>query len=238
MKRKKVSVEENVSDVSPFTTGPALPQVARVSKFQKANKDNADVADIKRKIAKVNLYLSLVNKGFFTTVGIDEVDVASEIETEVNDFLISKAKSVFSNTEGFGGLSATEWAFLKMLSKKGTQTVSVASEPKEVHTVVVAQPVVAVEPEREVPVAPKVRPGTKPNTVKKVVSIIGEDGNPKEVEVETEKMVIPPASIKRHPPATFEQQLQRASQDVAAVQRAFGTSTGPLVVDSSDSRDF
>lgn len=203
----------------------------KTSKAQRASRDMSDVADIKKKISKVNLYLSLVNKGLFVTVGIDEVATAEEIESEVNEFLISKAKAVFATNEGMAGLSSSEWAFLKLLSKKGTQ----------VQTTDETEPVQAVTPEWSKPtqlpavVAP-IQEVTKrkSNSVKKVVSIIGEDGNPKEVDVETEKIVIPPPTVKRHLPPSFEQQMQRASQDMAAMQRAVQSTSGPLMVDSSE----
>ncbi len=212
---------------------------SKVTRVQKAAKNVTEVDDIKRKVSKVNLYLSLVNKNLFVTVGIDEVDLAAEIEAEVNEFLISKAKSVFSGEGNLPGFSNTELTFLKLLSRKGTEVkatekvevvpeVSVTPEPEPVKVkaaeVIKATPVTQVTPKQS----------SKPNTVKKVVSIIKPDGTPESVEIETEKIVMPPPSIKRNPPATFEQQAARAAADVAAVQRALSVS-GPLVVDSSDS---
>lgn len=221
MKRKKNSSIEDVklTDVTP-TPG------------QKVKKDLSDVADIKRKMAKVNLYLSLLNKPLFETVPVNDVDVAADIENEINDFIISRAKSIFSSENGVEkGFSTSELAFLKLLSRKGTEKVA---DPLPV-TAPAPQPVVEVQQPKPAVVARPVVNGSKPNVVRRTVSIIGEDGNPKEVEVETEKMVLPPSTVKRNPPASFEQQMARAAADVAAVQRAMGTSSGPLVVDSTDS---
>ncbi len=228
MPRKKIS---NIADVK-LNDVKVDPTVTKVNKAQKANKDLSDVVEIKKKMSKVNLYLSLLNKTFFETVPIGDVGLASEIENEVNDFIISKAKSVFSNTDGISGFSTSELAFLKLLSRKGTEVKAPTTE-----AVVPSQ--VILEPTVEqalVRTSVEKKPTqSKSNILRKTVSIIGEDGNPKEVEVETEKLVLPPPTIKRNPPASFEQQMARAAADVAAVQRAMGTSSGPLVVDSTDS---
>ncbi len=230
MKRKKtLSIEESKTD-----SEVKVSQSPATTKMKKINKDFGDVLEIKKKMSKVNLYLSLLNKNFFETVAISEVETASEIENEINDFLISKAKSVFGTNESTNGFSANELSFLKLLSRKGTETK--VTEPTVTTTV--------HEVKEQAPRAPvqnqlvQKTQNVKSNIIHKTVSIIGKDGDPVEVEVETEKLVLPPPSIKRHPPASFEQQLQRASADMAQMQRAFATTSGPLIVDSTDRSDF
>lgn len=217
MKRKKSSV-----DVLPEKTNMQTP--VKSTKLQKANKDISEVLDIKKKISKVNLYLSLLNKSLFTTVAIDEVEVASEIEQEVNDFLISKAKAIFTGSTSIDGFSNAELGFLKLLSRKGT-------EPKVAQT-----EAATIQPEPVLPPVSKPTPvQVSPDKMnKRSVSVIDENGKQKEVVVETGKLVLPPPAVKRHAPASFEQQMQMAARDTGHMQKAFQELSGPLVVDSTD----
>jgi|GEM_PF-3022428 len=202
-----------------------------------------DVALIKKKMSKVNLYLSLLNKTMFETVAIDDVDIASEIEEEINNFLLAKAKAVFEG-EITSGFSSDEFAFLKLLTQKGLEKSKITEEPR-----VSASSSLTDGPNMENPYGEKAYVGldkpvkllekkqpTKKNSriETKVVSILGEDGKPKNVEIETEKVVIPPPTVKRKAPPSFDEMYLRAQQDVRGMEKMLQGQGIPMSVDSSD----
>lgn len=202
-----------------------------------------DVVLIKKKMNKVNLYLSLLNKTMFETVAIDDVDIASEIEEEINNFLLAKAKAVFEG-ETSSGFSSNEFAFLKLLTQKGLEKSKVTEELRGSAN----QPLVDgpnmenpytekmyVGPSKLVKSPEKKQPVKKNSRIEtKVVSILGEDGKPKNVEIETEKVVIPPPDVKRAPPPSFDQMYLRAQQDVRGMEKMLQGQGIPMSVDSSD----
>ncbi len=188
-----------------------------------------EVEIIKDKISKVNLYLSLLDKPLFVTVAVGELHLAREIESEVQEFLLNKAKAMFGENSP-NQFKPEELVFLKLLSKKGMETTSSSQEEKKIS-------VPELDKAGSVKVTgvkiTKTQDNRKVDT--KVLPIVDEQGNKKMVTIETERTVLTPPGVKRLPPPSFEQQLARAHADVANVQKGLGGMVNsPLVVDSSD----
>jgi len=192
-----------------------------------------DVQLIKSRMSTANLYLSLLDKRFFSVNDFSAADqsTVATIEAEIHDFVLERVKTLFGegSTET-GAFTGTEVRALKLLAAALEKKATTKEQPKQIElpsnlemlivdssddddlseTDFVDQPVVMV---KKKPVAK-----AKPNVLKRKVTIMDENGNTKEVESVTQKIVQSPPGLRRHPPATFEQQMQLAHNNVNAIQ--------------------
>ncbi len=201
-----------------------------------------DVNIIKSRMAKANLYLSLLDKRFFSVndFSANDQSVVASIEAEIHDFVLLRVKSLFGEeSTKSSDFSTTEVRALKLLAAALEKKAAVKEEPKTVELPVNINALLVDSSDdedewsedgwdttEEPPVVTQVVKKAKPkppikakdNVLKRKVTIIDAAGNPKEVESITQKIVAAPPGIRRHPPATFEQQMQMAHNNVNAMQ--------------------
>ncbi len=205
-----------------------------------------EVFAIKARMAKADFYLSLLDKPFFYMAGLSESeeDIVASITSEIHEFLLGRVNSLFGDNSTTttpvvqkSDFTNSQVQALKLLAGALEKKASVEKEPEpslpsNLNALIVdsSEDFENEEYEEEEPekvyVAPvkakkvKAKPAakTKVNVEKRKVTIIDEQGNPKEVESVTQRLVTTPVGLKRHPPASYEQQMMLAHNTVRAME--------------------
>ena len=195
-----------------------------------------DVQLIKARMATANLYLSLLDKRFFSVndFSANDQSTVALIESEIHDFVLERVKTLFGEgTASASNFSGTEVRALKLLAAALEKKATIKEEPAQVELPANLNALIVESYDddgdddfsEQIKIAtskkkPKAISPTKvnQNVLKRKVTIMDEQGKLKEVESITQRIVQTPPELRRHPPATFEQQMLLAHNNVNAVQ--------------------